>query len=592
MRPSYDDEASVRWSFRIDPKQVRAHYERAGTFNAARVAARADAEHLLAGRWELFGGVATSPGWPPRWDEDPLTGARYPASHWSEIPDDDPAFGDIKDVWELSRFGCTFVLARAFVLTGDSKYAEAWWEAVEDWAAGNPPNRGVNWRCAQESSLRAIAWCFGWSVFAGDPSSTPDRTALLDRLLGATVRRVRPTLGYALSQRNNHAISELTYLLSLPGRRRPRRRAERLLREALDDQFFPDGSYVQQSLVYHRLAVQELSWLLVVGDRLPESLRGQIRRCLARSADLLDRCTDPITGQLMNYGANDGSLLFPIGHDHPLDARPTLALLGRPSHDGSADELAMWLSVDVGREAASGSTYTTMGSARTALLTRLGTIARRAGDGDQQAVELMIDGARVVLDPGTFRYNTPPPWRNPFVGSHVHSMATSTTGSVGPSIGRFLRAPVAPAEVVVRRSNEAADVVVSRRLEGDVELHRTIVRVDDRYAIVDEVRGGAATVRWNLTPMDLTEGSDGSIRGQGPANVALDRGDGARLQPRDPHDPGSGWWAPTYGVLEPCTVVEVDVAPDVPVMARFAPADREPLTRDEVDGFLTAARTT
>ena len=197
-RTSFDRVEAVDWSYRFDLDRIRRDYASTGVGALVTQQVVAAADQLLAGRHTMYGGDAIEVGWPPRWLVNPTTGAEYPPVHWTAISDDDPERGDIKDVWELSRFGSTFLLARAFVLTGDDRYADAWWTAVESWAAANPPNSGPNWRCAQETSLRAIAWCFGLSVFGDHPSATAARRDLLARMLGASIERVRPTVGYAL----------------------------------------------------------------------------------------------------------------------------------------------------------------------------------------------------------------------------------------------------------------------------------------------------------------------------------------------------------------------------------------------------------
>ena len=180
-------------------------------------------------------------------------------------------------------------------------------------------------------------------------------------------------MGYALSQRNNHAISELVFLLSLPGK--PNGRLCRLLREALDDQFFDDGSYAQQSHVYERLAVHALVWLMLVRPDLPPAVGSRTRSVLDRAAAFLQRCSDPVSGLLANYGANDGSLLFPLAAAAPLDVRPTLAMLGRPCGSVGLAEPQLWIDplVPTDRPLQS-STYFTLRTDRTLLSTRIGHV--------------------------------------------------------------------------------------------------------------------------------------------------------------------------------------------------------------------------
>jgi hypothetical protein len=145
--------------------------------------------------------------------------------------------------------------------------------------------------------------------------------------------------------------------------------------------------------------------------------------------------------------------------------------------------------------------------------------------------------------------------------------------------------------LIAREADGMGDVVVSLRREGGVEMRRTIVRIGDRYAVVDEARGGPATVRWNLCLMDLDDNMGSALVGSRPARVVLDRGVAARVLARDSNDPTTGWWSPTYGVLEPCLVVEVDVTPGAPVVARFAPADQELLPLATVEQRLAALST-
>lgn len=561
MVANFDAQPRARWDFSFDVAEVRHRYEQLRLPDETRAQVLADADRLLAGEVRLYGWAWREVSWPPRWQLNPFTGAEYPAMHWTDISDDDPERGDIKDVWELSRLGFTCLLARAYLLSSDDRYPDAWWQAVEDWMRRNPPNTGVNWRCGQETSLRAIAVGFGVSTFSSHPSTTPARRAMAEQLLGASARRVRPTVGYALSQRNNHAISELTFLLSLPGG--PNRRLCRLLGEAIDDQFYPDGSYGQQSFVYHRLALQALVWLLQVQPDLPADLDRAIRSAIGRSAQFWHRCSDPLAGSIPNYGPNDGSLLFDLSSCGHLDAGPTLALAGILRISPLAAEIRCWFdAIPSGRadQPASPepeSTYRTMRGPRSLLLTRVGVESHRPADDDQQAVELFIDGQRVVLDPGTFRYSGRPPWRNPFTLGSVHSVPTPTRADERLAVGRFLRSPMPSARVVHHDMTDESEILVSRRRQADTVLTRAIVRADDRFAIFDRAEGDDAVVRWNLAT-DSCE-------------FDLHCPSGAESLPRDDNDPASGWWSPSYAQLAPVEALQVSLTSGATAIARFGP---------------------
>jgi hypothetical protein len=119
-----------------------------------------EAEDILAGVLRYFEHTPYTIGFPPDWHLDPRTNIHVDAQkHWSQIPE----YGayDIKFIWEASRFTQVYALVRAYALQKDERFAKAFWTLVEDWAGKNPPQRGPNWMCGQETSLRMLAWCFG-----------------------------------------------------------------------------------------------------------------------------------------------------------------------------------------------------------------------------------------------------------------------------------------------------------------------------------------------------------------------------------------------------------------------------------------------
>lgn len=546
----YDHLTSVTWQHRFDLAAIRAGYAALPDAAGLTERLRADVARLLAGRQTLYGALEVDPGWPPRWDIDPLSGTRWPRAHWTAVPDDAPEIGDIKDVWELSRLPASFLLARAYAATGDESYAEAWWAMLEDWMAENPPNLGVNWRCGQETSLRAIAVQFGLSTFAASPSSTPERIAIAGRLLTASVARVHPTVGYALSQRNNHAVSELVLLLTLDG---PRRGWCRLLVEVLEDQWYPDGSYAQQSANYQRLAVQALQWLLTVRDDLPVDLVARIRDVLARSAGFLARTSDPISGRLSNMGANDGAHLLPLTSCEHHDVRPLLASLGMTTDALAAAEQALWVATPVELPDLSGVLTTwpslTVGGAH--VLMHAGPSRHRAGHADQLAVEVHVDGQPVLVDPGSYRYSGTAPWRNPFTGPEAHPAIISPVES-RQRFGRFLATPQSGAEVVSSGAEGSSVWFVARRATASgAVLWRAVVASHSGLVLLDAVEDGPARVHHVLAV--VADSPRPKIV------IAVDGGAIRDSAERDEAVPSSGWWSPNYSVRSLGTVVTVDL---------------------------------
>ena len=105
-----------------------------------------------------------------------------PLQHWTAYENDPslylPLFGEIPDVkflWEPARFSWAFTLGRAYHLTREERYAEAFWKFSDTFMDGNPPNMGSNWVSAQEVALRIMAFCWSLQILADSRHSTPER---------------------------------------------------------------------------------------------------------------------------------------------------------------------------------------------------------------------------------------------------------------------------------------------------------------------------------------------------------------------------------------------------------------------------------
>lgn len=205
-------------------------------------------------------------------------------------------------------------------------------------------------------------------------------------------------MGYALSQRNNHAVSELCFQLSLKSADRT---LSRLLRECITDQFYADGSYSQQSPTYQRLAVHTLAWLRVT-TQLDDSTTRAIDDAIAASATYLARIVDPVSKFAPNYRPNDGALLLDLDACPRGDFGHLLDLLG---HGDGTSEAVAWLGQHRhgGTTTASESTYITLTRGTVHTMIRCGLGRHRLSHDDQLAVDVRTDGVNVVPDPGNYR---------------------------------------------------------------------------------------------------------------------------------------------------------------------------------------------
>lgn len=531
----------------------------------------------------LYGGLRVPSPVPPAWHVHPLSGHAYPPrAHWSELSDAVAAAGDIKDVWEPARLGWLQPVLRHAVATGDPAAAELVWTAIESWHEANPPYRGVHWMSGQEAALRAIAVMFLADALDAHPATTQARRELVGTLVADAVGRVVPSLGYALSQRNNHATSEAGFLWTasvlapwLPGAASLRRRAASALTEATADQFAPDGSYAQHSPTYHRVALHVLLWCLAVARATGEPAPAGVADAVRRSVPHLRSLVAPQSGgRVPNLGGNDGALVFDLAPCPIGDLRPVLAhaaaATGQPDglEPGPWHEEAAWF----GLHPVAGPPAPTLRATTTHALTRQGAHAvvragrlrHRPAHADQLHVDVWLGGVAVAVDAGAFRYTAPEPWANALAGDDVHNVPRCPGSPQAQRAGRFSWRRWQEATVVRQVETAHLAALVAELVLPDGSLLRRLVAVgSDAVVVGDTVTAprrpvGEVEVRWNL-PVDahVVPATGGTAAaGAGWRSHVLHPGL-AQVPEAHPDTPASGWVAPTYAVREPCRALIV-----------------------------------
>jgi hypothetical protein len=98
---------------------------------------------------------------------------------WGFVP-----YGDREFTWLLNRHTYFLELGRAYLRTGDEKYAAAFNEIVTDWIVSNPvadadgPSRN-SWRTLEAGIRMFNSWQMGWQSFKDSPSFTTDARIMM-----------------------------------------------------------------------------------------------------------------------------------------------------------------------------------------------------------------------------------------------------------------------------------------------------------------------------------------------------------------------------------------------------------------------------
>ena len=401
--------------------------EMAGWIGGLREEIIHEAEEIVSGQVRIFGGPPVAlnlapPGADRHWSLTRLTPGE-----------------DIKFTWEPARFGWAFTLGRAYLLTGDERYPEAFWQHWEQFTAGNPMNCGPNWESGQEVALRLIACLFAGQVFEFSACSTPERTAGLVKAVADHAERISPTLIYARAQNNNHLVSEACGLylagVALPAHPHAaawKKMGWRWLEYALLRQIEPDGTYVQHSLNYHRM-VLHLALLAQAGARtVRQEFSPRAKQRLTAATRWLLAQVNWTSGDAPNLGNNDGANILPFGANQFRDHRPTAqaaaaAFLGeRCLPAGPWDEMSAWLGIAPLEQAempkpVDSPAIQRLGNTEEWATLRGVHFRSRPAHADQLQVDLWYRGINVLLDPGTYAYTHKEIWNNGLVHNQVHN---------------------------------------------------------------------------------------------------------------------------------------------------------------------------
>ena len=476
------------------------------------------AEHIAQGEFEYFHNQQHRLGTSPDWHANVITGQEYPRDlHWSRI--DDFAGGDIKVVWDLSRFAFAFDLARAYARTQDEQWPALFWILLEDWRIHNPPNRGPNWKCGQEAAIRSMAWCFALFVMAGSPHTTPARVRMLLEMLAFSAYRITQNIEYAVSQRNNHGISEAVGLYTIasvlgasPTTEKWKGTARRLLCQSAREVSYDDGACSQHSWNYQRMMLQCYVWAIRLADCQRDPFLDDVVERVQMSGELLEQVMDPETGRVPRYGNDDGSLVLPLNECAYDDFRPVVQAVSvvttgkRRFQHGLWDEDLHWLfdgePPNAQCDQSTRSTYSSKDTGYVVLrsddgfaFSRAGILHHRPGQADMLHVDVWWKGQNIAIDPGTFTYNGQGAWDYPFAKTWFHNTVTVDGRDQMERVGRFVWLPWLKASALGPLFGEQRSLTYwqgehngYQRVRGKVRHRRAILRLaQEHWLVLDQM---------------------------------------------------------------------------------------------------------
>lgn len=418
---------------------------------------------FLDGKLWYFNATQIEIGREYDWITNPQTQYKYDiGQHWSQVEDISEQAGDIKYVWEKSRFSYILDVIR-YDYHFEEDCAEVVFAEIDHWISHNPVNLGPNYKCSQEISLRTLNWLFVLYYYRDNKALTEARFQRIMHCIYWQMRHVYSNINFSRKTvRNNHAITEclMLYLGGLffpffPEAERWKKQGKRWFEAEIAYQVYEDGTFLQFSHNYHRVLVQLLTHAFYLSEANHEQFADVVYDRAQKSLDYLFQCQAGKNGALPVYGANDGALFFKFNDADYQDFRPQLNALyfyfsGKVLYETpTAHEDYRWYSgnlpthrpqPDLSLTKRAVSSYPNGGiyllnDGNTFTFIKCAGYKDRPSHADNLHIDVWVDGENVLCDSGTYKYNTTQEEVQYFTGSTGHNalaLGTYETMQKGP----------------------------------------------------------------------------------------------------------------------------------------------------------------
>ena len=431
-----------------------------------------EASLLSHGYMKLFSNKYFYIGSPPDWFKNPFNNKKYKDynTHFSKINEFNNNFGDIKTIWEISRFNFSILLSRAYLISGNRAFYNLLNKWSLDWFENNPPYSGPNWKCGQEASIRVIQVLITWYL----TNNNKETTSELIEFIIIHCSRILMTIQYAIAQNNNHGTSEAAALyiagvwLTIISKNKKHKKKAMLflnkgkywLENRVNQLIHDDGSFSQYSLNYHRLLIDTLN-IVEFFRKYSKQEKFSILyyQKAGHAIKWLFEMINPETGTGPNLGANDGSRVYNLTSCDYLDMRPSIQTAyvlffdQRAYQDGPWDEALYWLNIQIpkNKNLPMQKQYIIFpdgGYVRINWLTnlqkqiiaylRFSNYNFRPCHADSLHLDLWFDNINILRDGGSFSYNTDNFFHRYFSGIESHNSIQFDNHDQMPILGRFL----------------------------------------------------------------------------------------------------------------------------------------------------------
>ena len=252
------------------------------------------AEQISRHRFDLLGYESLDYGVQIDWHLDRVHIKRAPRKFWFKIRYlNFQEAGDSKIIWELNRHQHFAILAKAYRLTGDERFAKEIFNQWQHWHDENPYPVGINWASSLEVAFRSLSWIWTYFLLAESPAMLPGFRDEWLRALSISGRHIENYVSTYFSP-NTHLLGEAIALFfigtlcpEIGAADRWKQRGWQIIQEQASRQVLSDGLHFEQSTYYHVYALDLFLHAAVLASLNNVPIPPEFDRTLEKMLDAL-----------------------------------------------------------------------------------------------------------------------------------------------------------------------------------------------------------------------------------------------------------------------------------------------------------------
>jgi len=376
--------------------------------------------------------------------------------------------GDIKVPWEISRLQYLIFWGLLFKISNNEEYRKLFLRNINYWLNENKIFKGVNWACTMDVAIRAINMILSYELFEKHSKLKSFPLKQFIKILFLHTYFVRTNLEKSFKVQGNHYLSDISGLIILSLYLKDQYRTNRwflfalkqILKE-IDLQIYNDGTNFEASTCYHRLALELFFYPLFfifknyeksnINIKNKSNIQYYYKEKIFKLFNAILFLLKP-NGEMPQIGDNDSGQFIKLYPRKVLDMR-YLLLLGAVFYENpewkikeffkSEDDISellilygdegksKWDSLQshsinyINSHAFRDSGWYVMRKNTNYCIVSCGPNGQNDFGGhahnDKLSFELFLNGADIIIDPGTYVYTPEPDLRNLFRSTRYHN---------------------------------------------------------------------------------------------------------------------------------------------------------------------------